>query len=240
MGFYEETIARGAFERTLASNPDVVLNMGHGDAGSGLPIARTTAGNLHLSEDYDGLQVDADLDPEDPDVQLLSRKMKSGNLDGQMSFCFAAKLQSWDKDFSRRRITECDINRGDVSVVTQGANPATLSSLRNLRSALAAAGGRAATPERKAMAEQIGSAVIVEMRSFVLDGTRYDVRTSTSSSCARCGGDGSVTITCPQCKGDPHDGDEALSYVPYDFSADHRSLGLARVRAKRYPPNRAA
>jgi HK97 family phage prohead protease len=125
MGWYSESISRGAFAKTLAENPDVQLLVNH----AGLPLARTKSGTLQLSEDNTGLRVDADLDPEDPDVQSLSRKMKRGDID-QMSFAFRATRQSWDEDYTDRQITECDIHRGDVSVVNQGANPSTSVSVR--------------------------------------------------------------------------------------------------------------
>lgn len=146
MGWYNETIARDAFKKTLAAKPDVVLNLGHGTNGSGLPIARTTAGNLQLHEikgpsdarDADipwegktGLHVKGQLDPLDPDVQLLKTKYNNKNLDGQMSFAFRAERQEWNDDYTERRITEANIHRGDVSIVTQGANPITTSSIRS-------------------------------------------------------------------------------------------------------------
>jgi HK97 family phage prohead protease len=176
MGWYVETIARGAFKKSLAENPDVVLNIQHGEAGSGLPIARTKAGNMTLTEDHEGLKVDAELDPLDPDVQLVARKMGNGNLDGQMSFAFSIPegRQKWSQDYTERRILEADIHRGDVSIVVQGANPTTISTLRNFRAALAAAGRRSTLANRRELAETLGSAVIVEMRSFVLDGRSYD------------------------------------------------------------------
>jgi phage head maturation protease len=51
-------------QRTLSEAPDVVLLLNH----EGLPLARTKAGTLTLSEDDRGLHVEADLDPEDPDT----------------------------------------------------------------------------------------------------------------------------------------------------------------------------
>lgn len=168
MGWYTEQIARGAFKKTLSENPDVVLNLNHGNAGSGLPIARTKAGNLKLSEDSKGLRVEAALDPEDLDVQLLARKMDSGNLDGQMSFAFRATRQEWDEDYTDRCITECDIHRGDVSVVTQGANPTTSSSIRSWDDLVGAAVEmRSASdiPEdRRAVLEQLIATAKVEDR----------------------------------------------------------------------------
>jgi HK97 family phage prohead protease len=126
VGFYTETIKRGAFRRTLGENPDVQLLINH----EGLPLARTRSGTLRLSEDDRGLRVEADLDPDDPDVQSLVRKMRRGDID-QMSFAFQATGQEWNDDYSARTITGLSIHRGDVSVVNQGANPAALASVRS-------------------------------------------------------------------------------------------------------------
>jgi HK97 family phage prohead protease len=126
VGFYTETIKRGAFKRTLGEQPDVQLLVNH----EGLPLARTKSGTLTLTEDERGLKVDADLDPEDPDVQSLSRKMKRGDID-QMSFAFQATDQDWDEAFTERTIKAVSIHRGDVSVVNQGANPAAAASIRS-------------------------------------------------------------------------------------------------------------
>lgn len=149
VGFYTERIARGAFKRTLKSEPDVVLNINHGDGASGLPIARTKAGTLTLEEDRHGLFVEANLDPLDPDVQLLHRKMQRGDLDGQMSFAFIPDDQTWSEDLSERTLNAVTINRGDVSIVTQGANPQTSSQFR---------GWEAASEEERATA-------LMELRS---------------------------------------------------------------------------
>ena len=136
VGFYTERMKRGAFKRTLKNEPDVVLLLNHGDGGSGLPLARTKSGTLTLEEDRNGLYVEASLDPLDPDAQLLLRKMKRGDLDGQMSFAFQAVDQDWSDDFSERTLHSVEINRGDVSIVTQGANPATSSIIRSLSGAI--------------------------------------------------------------------------------------------------------
>jgi HK97 family phage prohead protease len=125
MGWYTETMQRGAFKKTLAENPDVQLLVNH----AGLPLARTLSGTLQLSEDKKGLKVSADMDGEDPDAQSLARKVKRGDVD-QMSLAFRATRQEWNEDYSKRYLTEVDVHRGDVSVVNQGANPATSVSVR--------------------------------------------------------------------------------------------------------------
>lgn len=129
VGFFTETIKRGAFKRTLSENPDVQMLINHGEGGSGMPIARTGR-NMTLSEDDRGLRVDAELDADDPDVQLLARKMKSGLLDS-MSFAFRATDDEWSEDRSARTIKSVTIHRGDVSVVNQPASPATSASIRS-------------------------------------------------------------------------------------------------------------
>jgi len=120
---FRETVARGAFKRTLGEDPDVRLLINHGMGGQ-LPLARTKSGTLTLSEDARGLRVDADLDPNDPDVRALLPKMRRGDVD-EMSFAFRATQQEWNEDYTERLIRECSIHRGDVSIVTTGANPDT-------------------------------------------------------------------------------------------------------------------
>jgi len=133
----EETIKRGAFGATLRETPDVQLLINH----DGLPLARTAgptrqvaaSGLLTLSEDDKGLRVAAKLNPDDPDVQRLMPKVSAGLVD-QMSFGFRVKRQTWDEDYENRDIEQVDLDRGDVSIVNQGANPATSFSLRSLLS----------------------------------------------------------------------------------------------------------
>ena len=124
-GEYNERIAPGAFDRTLTENPDVVLVINH----EGLPLARTKSGTLRLAPDSFGLRVESQLDGSDPDVQALLPKMRRGDVD-EMSFAFRVNEQEWSPDYSERTITEVNLHRGDVSIVTFGANPHTLALLR--------------------------------------------------------------------------------------------------------------
>ena len=126
MGMFKETIKRGAFAKTLSETPDVQLLLNH----EGLPLARTVSGTLRLSEDDQGLKVDADLNPDDPDVQRLAPKVERGDISG-MSFGFRVTRQNWDDDYENREIAEVNLDRGDVSVVNQGANPHASFSLRD-------------------------------------------------------------------------------------------------------------
>jgi HK97 family phage prohead protease len=137
MGFYDETISRGAFAETLKRTPDVQLLVNH----DGLPLARTTIptgqlGALTLREDQDGLKFDAVLDDSDPDVQRLASKVRAGLMD-QCSFAFRVIRQDWrwteDTGAERdaREIQEVSLDRGDVSVCNYGANPNTGVSMRS-------------------------------------------------------------------------------------------------------------
>lgn len=122
-----EQIARGAFAKALERGDDVEFLINHG----GLPIARSTAGNLYLEEDDKGLKMRAVLDPTDPDVMRIVPKMRAGMLD-QMSFAFQATGQRWDSPgdgLDVRTIT--DVMLYDVSVVNRGAYPDTTIALRS-------------------------------------------------------------------------------------------------------------
>ncbi|MFI5783505.1 HK97 family phage prohead protease [Nocardia sp. NPDC051570] len=132
-GGFSEIVAPGAFDRTLKERADVHLLINH----DGMPLARTKSGTLRLAADGTGLQVEADLDRRDPDVQRLETKMARGDMD-EMSFAFRVKDDVWSQDQTERRITEISLHKGDVSVVNFGANPATTASLRaaSLRSVL--------------------------------------------------------------------------------------------------------
>jgi HK97 family phage prohead protease len=127
----QELLEPGRFRRTLQNGPDVILNLLHGRAGTGLPLARSTAGTLSMREivsgPQTGLYIEATLDEDDPDSQLLARKLARGDLDGQASFAFTVSKngQSWSDDFRHRRLSEVNLHRGDVSVVDHGANPRT-------------------------------------------------------------------------------------------------------------------
>lgn len=178
-GGFTETIDRKAFDVTLRGKPDVHLLINH----EGMPLARTKSGTLKLSTDRTGLYVEADLDRRDPDVQRLQSKMERGDMD-EMSFAFRAIRQEWNDDETDRRLTEVSIDRGDVSVVNYGANPATSTSLRSLlaglnddavlaearsidRSDLAAAHQRLAKIIREAEPEQPRGMSLAEARALL-------------------------------------------------------------------------
>ena len=120
---FTETVKPGAFRRSLGSNPDVVFRTEHSNA----PLAATWNDTLRLGEDNVGFWYEADLNPEDPDAQTLRAKIKRGDY-RESSFAFRIMGENgdnWNDDRSERELVACDINRGDVSVVTFGASSAT-------------------------------------------------------------------------------------------------------------------
>lgn len=116
---FKESIAPGAFRKTLSETPDVRMLINH----EGLPVARTKNGTLKLEEDDRGLRFEADLadTQEGRDIYEL---VKRGDVD-QMSFAFRVIRQKWNDDRSRRVLTEVSLADGDVSVVTYPAYPTT-------------------------------------------------------------------------------------------------------------------
>lgn len=125
-GMFTEVIERGAFKDAIGRD-DVVFLINH----EGLPLARTRSGTLTLKEDKRGLYMEADLDPEDPDVRSIVPKMKRGDLD-KMSFAFYPEIQEWDdsQDPPRRTIRKAALD--DVSIVTRPAYDSTEIGLRSL------------------------------------------------------------------------------------------------------------
>lgn len=164
-GVFTEVIKRGAFRNALKRGDDVVFLINHG----GLPLARSSAGNLQLEEDHHGLRVAATLDGSDPDVQRLVPKLRN-KLMRAMSFAFnvGPEGQQWGETGdgkATRAITDVDY-LGDVSAVTTPAYEGTEIALRSRDEATAtaeqersraeqnAAAARARIAARKAETEQ--------------------------------------------------------------------------------------
>lgn len=120
IGYGQEIIARGAFERTLREKPDVVALWNH-DAS--LPIGRTTAGSLRLIEDERGLLVE--LEPIDTQAGRDARIAVRSGVVSAMSFGFIVKGDRFEEREGKvHRIIE-DVELHEVSAVTFPANPAT-------------------------------------------------------------------------------------------------------------------
>lgn len=123
-GEFEETIVRGAFNRTLKQKADVRLLVNH----EGVPIARTKSKTLNLVADPHLRASAPNLDPSNPTVQELRSALGRQDID-QMSIGFRVKDQEWNDDYTVRTIREVELF--DVSIVTYPANPATSAALRS-------------------------------------------------------------------------------------------------------------
>ena len=119
-GSYRETINPGAFRVTLQEDPMVHLLVEH----AGLPLASTRSGTLRLAESERGLEVEAELDMDDPRAQTVRSTVGRGDTE-ELSFAFRVTGQVWSDDYMDRTITGVNLHRGDVSLVGYGANPYT-------------------------------------------------------------------------------------------------------------------
>lgn len=84
-----ESIAPGAFSRTLGENPDVRALINHDTT---LVLGRTKAGTLKLRQDEIGLWGDVAINPNDGDAMNLYERVKRGDVD-QCSFGFDPVLE---------------------------------------------------------------------------------------------------------------------------------------------------
>lgn len=195
---FDETIMPGAWRSTLATpGLDVVLCTEHAP-----PYVARTPRTLTLTEDRTGLQVAAQLDSADPDVQSMVSKVKNGILP-EMSFSFrvpSSAAETWSPDGGTRTIHALDMDNGDVSVVRNGANPSTEVSVRGAAAGtfeVRTAGGLIAVFDR-----QMGAAGYTAPEG--------------ADECPECGGDGWASDhvgTCKMCGGlgwvDPDEDDRA-------------------------------
>ena len=130
-GGWIESIDKKAFDVTLAAKPDVHFLINH----EGATLARTKSGTLKLSTDNKGLLSEARIDRRDPMGQSLEVKMERGDLD-EMSFAFRTVRQTWNEDYTDRVLNEVNIDKGDVSVVNNGANDKTRIRIEDLRASV--------------------------------------------------------------------------------------------------------
>jgi HK97 family phage prohead protease len=130
---WDERVDRRAFEKTLAANPDVHFLINH----TGRSLARTKSGTLALGTDRKGLLAEARVDRRTQDGHDLEISMERGDLD-EMSFAFRTVRHDFSKDGTLRTLLEVNIDKGDVSVVNNGANPHTRIRITDVKEAVRA------------------------------------------------------------------------------------------------------
>lgn len=124
-GVFTETVKRGAFARTLDQRDwRIHLLVNHDE--SSIPLASVESGTMRLWEDGHGLRVEAALDPASPHAQSVISAVRRGDL-AEMSFAFSVVRDRWSEDMTQRDLLEVKLY--EVSVVRNGANPATTAEL---------------------------------------------------------------------------------------------------------------
>jgi len=127
-GPYTEIVSAGAGADTLTRSPVVEFALNHGRNGAA-PMASTRNSMLELSEDDIGLLYAAFVDPARGDVTDMILALERGDL-AEASFKFSITSGQWSPDYTEFRINAYDLDRGDVSAVNFGANPAATSGVR--------------------------------------------------------------------------------------------------------------
>jgi HK97 family phage prohead protease len=149
-GGWMEIVERGATAKSIKDGADVRLLYDHG----GIALARTSSGTMRLISDDMGMMVNADLDPESPYAQSVRSAVLRGDVD-QMSFAFRVTRQSWNEDYTERRIKEVQLF--DASLVTYPASEATVAQLNN-------AHPKAEERELDAAAEAVEDDLVAQIR----------------------------------------------------------------------------
>jgi HK97 family phage prohead protease len=156
-GFYEE-IAPGAFTKTLAEGDARYLV----DHDTRLVVSRVSAGSLRLSQDEQGLAVDADLDTRLSYVNDLVVNLDNRNITG-MSFGFRTVKDDWttvtvqtsEGDMQAELRILREVQLFEVSAVTFPAYEGTDAALRSVGVALAVRGDDDAFDRRAALRPEL-------------------------------------------------------------------------------------
>lgn len=130
MGEYTETIADGAFNRSIADpGARISLHANH-QHGKAVPFATRAAGTLEVVADPH-LRLRADLDPSRADVQILRSALRRGEMT-EMSIGFSDVKGGavWSEDFTERTVN--DLRLREASIVEDGCNELTEASIRSL------------------------------------------------------------------------------------------------------------
>lgn len=131
---YVETIAPGAFRRTLASGRRITFVVDHEDS----KLISATTGNLRLAEDSRGLHVESAW----PSTQYANdvRALYDAGEQLAMSFTFRAAKggEEWNAQRTRHRVTEAIVKHVTVLAAQEPAYPQTVASFRALADQLSA------------------------------------------------------------------------------------------------------
>ena len=111
--WFEETIAQGAFSRSLSENGDIRALFNHNWDNV---LGRTKSGTLRLEEDERGLRFEIEL----PNTNLardLAESLKRGDIN-QCSFGFIPTEETWNYDAEPMQRTINEVELFEISVVS--------------------------------------------------------------------------------------------------------------------------
>lgn len=154
-GYWVESIAPGAFDKSLRSN-DVIAVHSHD---WGRVVGRVGAKTLALREDTKGLYFENQL-PDTTDGRDLVVSIGRGDIAG-MSFAFITRKQEWDETVEPPRRTILEAELIEITYTALPQYPETTVGLRSLEHARAErrdhnkAGGSARIAARRARQAQI-------------------------------------------------------------------------------------
>ena len=172
MGWYEETIARGALDGTDLK--DVRFLVGHNT--SMIPLARSRNNNenstMQMTVGDEGMDIRVDLDTENnAEARALYSAVKRGDMSG-MSFMFIVDKDSWadiDSDYPKRTITSIRTVM-EVSAVAFPAYPQTTIQIQAASEDATLDSARASLESAKeALAEQRAKEAEDERRTAALE-----------------------------------------------------------------------
>lgn len=157
-GGWSETIAKGAFKRSIGIDNNKALLYAHDNA---RVVATTRSGSLQFIEDSVGLLTEARLDTRVSWIADLAQQVESGVID-EMSIGFYARGQQWNRDYTERTITEVELVEG--TIVWAGANPATVASVERMAQFLTEVRSAAPTPVQGRRVEIAAQAALASLR----------------------------------------------------------------------------
>jgi len=158
--FFREVIRRGAFSRALAEKQDVRALFNHGE--EPLPLGRTSAGTLRLSEDNVGLRFELDV-PDTTFARDLLVSIQRGDV-SDMSFAFRPVREVWD-DSSNPPLRELlDVDLFDISPVVFPAYQGTSVGVRSAADVLAEHAAEVQVPSADAQTAERDEQVLDVLR----------------------------------------------------------------------------
>ena len=121
LGPYIEIMDRGAFDSSLARAD---LQVSFLSSHEGLGMATTRGGSMAVGADDFGLGFAASMDMNDTLSRDIRNKIISQRTPPETSISGYVEGYEWDDDYEVITITEWNLQRGEISIVRAGANPA--------------------------------------------------------------------------------------------------------------------